>query len=297
MSTLGEIIERFRYETRDFARICSAEAVGDGVSLFFQIPDYPIVEDSLWVRLQTGDEAPVDQTERWTVDLESGQFHLTGIWLTTPPSDEQKLLWSWQWTRWSQLELMNYVNAGVRYIGQEYEVEQEDDTLVTVDNTYEYAVPAGAKRITKVELRYSDDDRWRISHNWRSRTINGVPRIIFKFNPGEQQLRVTTVSRPTLFLTSEPDPLPDGWVSVLGQTLEDTGLPDEAFEPLLWYTLWQAFESKLTHRSRDDAAQHAKEESTVTMRDLEARSSKIKTIFDLHYGHFQTEYIEGRLVP
>jgi hypothetical protein len=332
MSTLGEIIERFRFETRDFSRICSAEAIGDGLSLFFQIPDYPIVEGTLFQRWQLvpegGTPTALATDDNFELDYESGQLKLTGDWITTPPTAQTKLLWSWKWTHWSQAEVVRLINAGVRFLGQSYEIETEDDTLTTETGTYEYAVDAGVKRITKVELRRDSSCRWKTVRNWRTKSTAGVPRIAFSFDLGNMEMRVTTISRPSLFALTEPETEPgtepeedpEGgagdippvygaggsesgygsvppWEGLVDQTLEDTGLPEEAIEPLLWYAIWMAYEGQLIHRSRDDAAQHAKEEVTITMRDLESRAAKIKTIFDLHYSHFQTELINGRLIP
>ncbi len=298
MATLGEILTRVRSELRDLPRVANAEVAGDGVSIFFQLPDYPVVPDSLIMKVSVNEEVPAEDTD-FELDEETGGLTLTGDWVTTPPDDTHKITWEWLYTHLSDADLYQIINSALRYVGQEYMLVLEDTDTTTSLDLVEYAAPVTAKRIVMVELNYENwgEDNWERTHKWVTRKVGNQLYIKFTRHPGNAPMRITYVARPTPFITEEYEigEEPEGWTDVASQELSDTGLPDEALEPIIYYTLWMALERRILYRSRDDAAQHEKEETTVTMRDLEARSARMKMLFELHYSQFQTEYINGRL--
>jgi hypothetical protein len=301
--TLGQMLDAVKGGLRMSADWGTARATSDGVSARFHLPDYPVIDvDDMVVMLEDDNGVlQVVSTADYTVDTETGWFTFDDPPSLKDDDAPRAIQWSWRFRIYSDDELIRLINSGVRFVGRGYEQEVEDDTMSTEDEVYEYEAPEGASRITRIEVRWSDDYPWFQTRDWKSRKTAGVPRAIFEINPGVLDMRMTYIAAPVPFsLTDRPaDPgatPPVTELLVADQLLTDTGLPAQAYDAVVHYAVWLALEQRINFRARDDAAQHNKAESNVTMRDLESRSSRVKTIFDLHYAQFQTEFLHGRLI-
>jgi hypothetical protein len=303
-ATLGNILESVKSGLRLFDDWGTAHTSSDGVTSRFHLPDYPIIDvENMAVLVEDEDGVlQVLDPSEYEVDAETGWFTFN-----TPPDlkddgTERQIQWTWRFRIFSDTELIGLINAGVRYVGQEFYVGGSSDTTLTTDlYEYEYAAPAGAKRILSVELRTGSSQRWRETNKWRTRNVLGQLYVQFKFHPGIQEVRLNYIGRANAFslVDREADDTADPPVEellVADQTLLETGLPEDALDPIVHYACWQAFERRVIGRSRDDSAQHPKVETTVTMRDLESRATRLKLLFDLHYSQFVTEFPQGRII-
>jgi len=287
--TLQNLIDELKAGLRVFDQWSVAHAVGDGVTTRYKLPDYPVIDPLTMLvafRNEEGTIAPIGAVS-YDLDEASGSFAFN-----SPPEVDIAIQWTWKWAAHSSEELISLINAGVRYIASDIKVEGLfDDTTETELFTWEYAAPEGATRIKKVELCYDNElSPWTPYHYWE--TINKEGQLYVKFNrhPGIMWCRMWYDVRPTPFLGT----LTNGvYTEDLATT---TLLPETAFDPILHYAVWIALHRAVTYRSRDDAAQHLKDEAAVTMRDLESRVSASKTLFELHLSRFSSEMDHGRLI-
>ena len=287
--TLQNMMDDLKESLKIFDQWSVAHAEGDGVSTRFKLPDYPVIDPSTMLC------SLMDKDGAQTV-VGSAAFELDAIggWFAfdTPPLEDYQIQWTWKFAARSDSEMLSLINAGVRYIANDIRVEGLfDDTVETELFTWEYAAPEGATRITKVELCYDNElSPWAPYRHWE--TINKGGRLYVKFNrhPGIMWCRIWYDTKPLLFAGTLANE------AYTEELTEATLLPETAFDPILHYAVWISLHRAVTYRSRDDAAQHAKEESSVTMRDLETRVAAAKTLFELHLSRFSSELQHGRII-
>ena len=287
--TLDNLMTDLRKSLRIFDQWSVAHATGDAVTTRYKLPDYPVINpESMFCTMQGEDGIVSTVTaEMYELDAETGWFSFF-----SPPDSGTQVQWTWQYIPHNDEELLSLVNAGIRYIAADIKRPGlYDDTIETELEVYEYAVPEEATRIKSVEIRYLDTDNWEVWKWWRTINLGGRLYIKFMSHPGIWQVRCFYEAGPSPFEGTQTD-------GVYTETFPvATGLPDDAYDPVLHYCIWIAMHRAVTARSRDDAAQHVKGESAVTMRDLETRTSAARSLFELHLSRFASELEHGRIVP
>jgi len=300
--TLGQTLDAIHRELHLSDTWSYARATTDGATTYYKLPDYPVIDEATLqctlVNPEDGGATILSTPSNYTLDALSG-----GFTLVTAYDEGLELHWKWKWSRFTDEDLISLVNAGVRYISLEIRLEGLfDDTQTSELFVYEYEVPAGAYQITKVEVRSSEYDSWHKWNAWETLNLLGTLYVKFRHHPGIQEMRIFYNGRPLLF---SPVDVPEDTgvephipaIVVLDQELAaTTGLPEFAFDPLVAYVVWAVQNRILNYRSRDDAFQHAKEESSVTMRDLETRVSGAAVLRDLTISRFASELQDGRIV-
>ena len=299
MYTLQDVVDAVRRDLRDFPRSSTANVYWDGVATRFTLPDVPVVGNST-VMTVTAQETPVTVgSQYYTVANDTGEVllidtdpaHVVGL------ASGALLRWQWMYTRYSDPEIIALANSAVRWVGRgiRFKVRQEFTTDL---NEWEYDVAGEGYELDRVELRCVDTEAWRPTNRWETQErtefdpITGVPTVFksvkFRTHPGIQTMRVhmRTMAQAIFDPASPLD----------SQPLSATMLPETAFDPMVAYVVWQMLQRTLNFRSRDDAAQHQKQEGAVTMRDLETRVQGSKVAFDIVYEQFRDEYTFGRIV-
>ena len=298
MYSLQDVLEGVRRDLRDFYRSSQAKIVWDGVATRFTMPDVPIVDGSLVMTITTGDATTETSSHYYEVNNDSGELFLTPDDPFSIPNIalNSLLRWQWQYTRYADGEIIALANAAVRWVGRgmRFKVMETFDTDLL---DWEYDV-GGDVEVDRVELRCIDSEPWRPTNRWETQErtdfdpITGEPTIVkavkFRSHPGIQKMRVHMRTRAAgTFTTDDP---------AASQFLFSTGLPETALDPVVACVVWQVLQRTLNYRSRDDAAQHQKQEGAVTMRDLETRVQASKVAFDIVYEQFRDEYTFGRIV-
>ncbi len=296
---LGDILDSVRRNLRILDDFSHAKAVGDGESVKYRLPDYPVVDAETLVcekEATAGQEDyAVVSSNDYTVDEDNGFFTFD-----TAPALDIGIRWTWKWRTFEDDDLIELVNAGVRYLAPDITpLETVDDTLTTTSDEREYAV-TGAERVTRVELRLEDTDPWLTVHDWRSiRTATGIT-VHFTADVNECEMRVTYLTLPTAFslidIPEDPGPPIVPAVLVLDQLLTSTSLSETAYDPLVAFVVWQLMTRIWRRRGINDLAQNQKEESEVTMRDLQALENHSRVLFELNLARFSSDMPHGRLV-
>ena len=301
MYTLKDVVDAVRHDLRDFPRSSTANVIWDGLATRFTLPDIPVVDNSVVMMLTTqASETPSTVgSQYYTVANDTGELLL----ISTSPTDipglaaNVLLRWQWMYTRYSEEEIIDLVNRAVRWVGKgiRFKVQQEFSTDL---NEWEYDVAGEGYELDRVELRCVDTEAWRPTNRWETQErtefdpITGVPTVFksvkFRTHPGIQTMRV--------HMRTMAQAIFDPASSLDSQPLSATMLPETAFDPMVAYVVWQVLQRTLNFRSRDDAAQHQKQEGVVTMRDLETRVQASKLAFDIVYEQFRDEYTFGRIV-
>lgn len=91
--------------------------------------------------------------------------------------------------RYTRAELVSSINTALRKIGT---IPQEDSTLATTDDTYEYTLPSGVTNIQRVEVALdSDADTYYTSTQWEEAKDAGKLRFYGDPPSGGYTLRLT----------------------------------------------------------------------------------------------------------
>lgn len=257
-TTLTQLIVLVRDRANDQVQEGYAKSVGDGVTERFSLPDANIIHDSLTVQVDG-----VASTS-FSVDEASGWVRFTVIPGAPSDADEKNITFSYQYTIWSDAQIIEAVNAAIDDCYGALVVEGENAAL-TSNGASELlcTTTAGADLspedvVERVE--YWSDPHWVTLHDWRAKNHSGRKYIHFRRRPlSGAKFRISYIKRPT--------PL-----SLVTDTLEATaGLPARAREPVILFACAKLISQQLNALTHSNLFYNAEGKNATRVLDLRMR--------------------------
>ena len=299
--TLQDIIDSVNRKMQNFVNHATSEAPGDGVTTDFHSPDKYLVKDSLSCMVIITDPAtgvetqyPISIPNQMTVDYETSWVRFTdtaAAWSADSgaPLAAATILWSYGFRHYSDDDLMDAINAGMRELYPSFYTMDRDVTLTTNDSQLDYDVPltAEADLVTSVELQLNT--YWHKWRSWQSDGGDNVTQIRFTKHPPAAPMRITYAKRPATF--PGIDPTTEFLTAhVLDADLEtppvspicsfSARLPERALEGVVRWSVHDLTDLARTKRVRGDVAVNAQGENINTYRDLQSAAQYTRFRFD-----------------
>ena len=299
--TLQDIIDSVNRKMQNFVNHATSEAPGDGVTSEFHIPDKYLVADSLSCMVILRDPAtgietayPVSIPIQMTVDYETSWVKFvddTADWATAngAPLAAATILWSYGFRHYSDDDLMDAINAGMRELYPSFYTIDKDVSLTTLQGQLDYDLAEGvdANLVTKVELQLGTV--WHKWNSWQSDGGDTVDVIRFTRFPPGAPMRITYAKRPATFPGVDPT-LEFLTAHVLDTDLEtppvspicsfSARLPERALEGVVRWAIHDLTDLARTKRVRGDVAVNAQGENINTYRDLQSAAQYTRFRFD-----------------
>jgi hypothetical protein len=231
--TLSSLITAVNTELENFTQRGSAEAVGDGAAGAFLISPLgrQIVDDDTFAVYING-----SLTTTYTMDFDSGVCEMDAV-----PTTSQTVSWQFNHVSWSDALVTTAINAGIENLFPSVYV-QTSGSVTTDGQTFEYAAPATAEFITKIESRASASSPFvGLKHKRYDLFYTaGAPWIRFYSAPAAGFLRVHYVGRPVPLVSAS-----DGLLAV-------ALIPERTQAPIVSYACYDLLTQKMAPRVRSD---------------------------------------------